>query len=185
MGRVSEAIKQDHREIEEYYNNMLNAATIDEKTRWQNQFTWELARHSVGEELVVYPAMEKHLPNGKEMADKDREEHQKVKEQLYEFQNLKASDVKFEPVIRHLMKNLSEHIKEEEEDHMPALEQAMTEEESEKLHKSFQRSKMFAPTRSHPSAPDKPPFENVAGLMAAPLDKLRDMFSKFPDPKDV
>ncbi|CAO3574515.1 unnamed protein product [Mortierella alpina] len=185
MGRVSAAVIQDHREVEEYYNNMVNASTIDEKTRWQNQFTWELARHSVGEELVLYPAMEKHLPNGKEMADKDRQEHQKVKEQLYEFQNLSASDVKFEPTIRHLMKNLTEHIKEEEEDHLPVLEQALTEEESEKLRKSFQRSKMFAPTRSHPNAPDKPPFENVAGLMAAPLDKLRDLFNKFPDPKDV
>jgi len=78
MIRVSEAIKRDHRELEEDYNNILSATSDDEKTRWQNQFTWELARHSVGEELIVYPAMEKHLPNGKEMADHDREEHQKV-----------------------------------------------------------------------------------------------------------
>lgn len=34
--------------------------------------------------------------------------------------------------------------------------------------------------RAHPGAPDKPPFETVAGLLAAPLDKLRDVFSKFP-----
>lgn len=78
MIRVSEAIKHDHRELEDYYSNILTATSDDEKTRWQNQFTWELARHSVGEELIVYPAMEKHLANGKAMADKDREEHQKV-----------------------------------------------------------------------------------------------------------
>jgi len=35
-------------------------------------------------------------------------------------------------------------------------------------------------TRSHPSAPDKPPFETVLGLMTAPLDKLGDMLRKFP-----
>jgi hypothetical protein len=40
---------------------------------------------------------------------------------------------------------------------------------------------MFTPTRSHPSAPNKPPFETVVGLMTAPIDKLRDMFTKFPD----
>lgn len=78
MIRVSEAIKRDHREIEDCYYNILNATSDDEKTRWQNQFTWELARHSVGEELIVYPAMEKHLTEGKAMADKDRKEHQKV-----------------------------------------------------------------------------------------------------------
>ena len=40
---------------------------------------------------------------------------------------------------------------------------------------------MFIPTRSHPSAPDKPPFEAVAGLLAAPIDHLRDIFRSFPD----
>jgi hypothetical protein len=37
--------------------------------------------------------------------------------------------------------------------------------------------------RAHPNAPNKPPFETVAGLMAAPLDKLRDLFEKFPQNK--
>lgn len=43
-------------------------------------FTWELARHSVAEELVLYPAMERYLEGerGREMAEKDREEHQTV-----------------------------------------------------------------------------------------------------------
>lgn len=77
---ISAAIKKDHRELEEYYNNIINAKDNDEATRWQNQFTWELARHSIAEELVVYPAFEKVLgPKGKEMADKDRAEHQSVR----------------------------------------------------------------------------------------------------------
>jgi len=37
--------------------------------------------------------------------------------------------------------------------------------------------------RAHPNAPNKPPFETVAGLLAAPLDKLRDLFEKFPQNK--
>jgi hypothetical protein len=53
---------------------------VDEQTRWANQFRWELARHSVGEELVIYPAFEKNLgPEGKRMADEDRAEHQTVR----------------------------------------------------------------------------------------------------------
>jgi hypothetical protein len=42
------------------------------------------------------------------------------------------------------------------------------------------RTKKFVPTHSHPNAPDKPPFETVVGLMTAPLDKLQDVFKKFP-----
>src|SRR5690348_587812 len=59
MSRIIDVIKEDHRELEKYYNNIMNAKDDDEATRWQNQFTWELARHSIAEELVVYPAFEK------------------------------------------------------------------------------------------------------------------------------
>ena len=61
MSRIIDAIKKDHSELKQYYNNIINAKSNDEATRWQNQFTWELARHSIAEELVVYPAFEKLL----------------------------------------------------------------------------------------------------------------------------
>ena len=47
--------------------------------------------------------------------------------------------------------------------------------------KSFGRTKMFVPTRSHPSAGEHPPFETVMGLLTAPFDHLSDLFRKFPD----
>lgn len=50
-----------------------------EQQCWANEFRWELARHSVGEELVVYPTMEKCLgAEGKRIADTDRAQHQEV-----------------------------------------------------------------------------------------------------------
>jgi hemerythrin superfamily protein len=58
--RISDLIKHDHDELRTYKDNILKATDDDEKVRWQNQFTWELARHSIAEELVVYPAMEKN-----------------------------------------------------------------------------------------------------------------------------
>lgn len=72
---ISDAIKNDHREIESYYDKIINSSDKDEQTRFQNLFTWELARHSIGEELVVYPAFEKLLSGGVDMANKDRKEH--------------------------------------------------------------------------------------------------------------
>ncbi|RJE19512.1 hypothetical protein PHISCL_08154 [Aspergillus sclerotialis] len=177
---IIDAIKTDHREIEDYYNKVLNSATEKEKVQWQNQFTWELARHSIGEELVVYPQFEKNLPDGRAIADKDRKEHQSVKEQLKKFQNMKPSDPEFEPTIKGLMQDLSQHIKEEESQDLPKLEDALSTAESEELAKSFGRTKMFVPSRSHPSTPDKPPFETAIGLMTAPIDHLADLFRKWP-----
>lgn len=77
MSTISEAIIKDHRELKEYYNEVVNnPGNHDHQDRYGNQFTWELARHSVGEELVVYPAFEKYLgEKGKAMAEEDRKEH--------------------------------------------------------------------------------------------------------------
>ncbi|WWD18880.1 hypothetical protein CI109_103335 [Kwoniella shandongensis] len=182
MSTVSSVIKHDHRELEEYYSKIVSSSADDDtKIRYQNQFVWELARHSIGEELVVYPALEKYVQGGKAMADHDREEHQKVKELLYKFQSLTPSDAQFLPTIKQIMSDLSSHIKEEEERDLPKLESALPNtEESESLATSFQRTKKFVPTRSHPSAPDQPPFETVVGLLTAPMDKLGDMFRRFP-----
>lgn len=80
MSTISDAITKDHRELEQYYREVVsNTGNLDHQQRYGNQFTWELARHSVGEELIVYPAFERYLDaKGKEMAEKDRKEHHKV-----------------------------------------------------------------------------------------------------------
>ena len=82
------------------------------------------------------------------------------------------------------MADMSQHMKEEEGSDLPELEKALTADDSADLAKSFERTKMFVPSRSHPSAPNRPPFETLAGLLAAPIDKLGDLFRRFPKNKD-
>ncbi|KAF4503324.1 hypothetical protein FAGAP_478 [Fusarium agapanthi] len=200
MSAVSDAIVKDHRELKDYYNEVVNSTDHDHQQRFGNQFVWELARHSIGEELVVYPAMEKYMGDkGKQLADEDRQEHHQVpsppssfhhfsnslqvKELLKVFQNLKTQDPEYVPKIKEIWGLLEKHIEEEENRDLPALEQAIKshDQETASLATQFARTKQFVPTRSHPSAGENPPFESVMGLMAAPIDKLADMFRKFPD----
>ena len=84
---ISEAITKDHRELETYYKEITNNPDdIDHITRYGNQFTWELARHSVAEELLVYPAMEKYMgEKGKQHAESDRKQHHEVSERFPQF----------------------------------------------------------------------------------------------------
>ncbi|TEB36784.1 HHE domain-containing protein [Coprinellus micaceus] len=176
------AIKQDHREIEAYWNEYKKSSgNIDAQTRWSNQLTWEIARHSIGEELVVYPLLEDALGSqGHEMAEEDRRDHQYVKEGLKKLEKQKIGSAGFTATLTDVMNHLAEHIKSEETQDFPRLEQAIGFDKSVYTATSFERTKMFVPTRSHPSAPAKPPFETLAGLLAAPIDKLKDAFSKFP-----
>ncbi|KAF3064199.1 hypothetical protein GL218_02380 [Daldinia childiae] len=178
---ISSVIKQDHRQIEKYHHKILNSKDHDTQRRYQNAFVWELTRHAIAEELVVYPSMETGLNNGKEIADKDREEHQIAKEQLYKFQNMTPDDSDFIPTLESLMTDLKIHIQQEEEHDLVKLEEALRPTRSRDLAQQFEMTKVFTPTRSHPSAPNKPPYETAAGLMTAPLDKLGDMFRAWPD----
>jgi hypothetical protein len=104
-----------------------------------------------------------------------------VKEGLKKFQNLKPASPDFLPTLEALMRDVDAHIKGEENGDLPALENAIKAADSESIAKSFERTKAFAPSRSHPNAPRKPPFETVVALMAAPIDRLADLFRKFPD----
>lgn len=93
---------------------------------------------------------------------------------------MKESDPRFDDILRTLMDEFGRHIKDEEVNDLPKLENALVGEESQRLVYDFERAKMFVPSRSHPSTPDRPPFETVAGLMFAPIDHLGDIFRKFP-----
>lgn len=74
--RIINAVTADHRQIEDCYSKVLSSPHNDEKTWWQNLFTWELARHSIDEELVICPRFEKKVPEGRAMAEEHRREHQ-------------------------------------------------------------------------------------------------------------
>jgi hypothetical protein len=96
-----------------------------------------------------------------------------------------AADSNYVPKIKEVWSVLGPHIKEEETDDLPTLEKALAAPEnkgaSESLATNFGRTKMFVPSRSHPSAGENPLFEGPMGMLAAPIDHIADMFRKFPE----
>lgn len=188
---ISEAITRDHRDLRKYYDEIVNhKGDLDHQDRYGNQFRWQLARHSVAEELLVYPALEEHLGEaGKERADRDREQHHKLKVLLKEFQNLNAADDAFIPKLEEIWTELTHHIEDEESKDLPDLERALdsrpirgsSDGSSEALARKFERTKAFVPSRSHPAAGENPYFESAVGMLAAPIDRIADLFRKFPD----
>ena len=84
---ISETIKEAQNAVQAPAQAILGSenkeggngdVSIDEQTRDRNQLTWELARNLVGEELVLYPAMERYLRDGKEMVEDNQKLHDAV-----------------------------------------------------------------------------------------------------------
>ncbi|KAG8805649.1 hypothetical protein FRC17_005405, partial [Serendipita sp. 399] len=181
---LTEAVKEDHQEMYDYYHEYELArqkGDVDAQGRWARQLTWEVARHAAGEEIVVYPLLEKYLgEEGVRMANQDRAEHQEVKELLYHLESLTAGDQEYHTTLKKIIDHLKPHNDSEETNDLPSLEKVLGKEESRKAAASFSRTKKLAPTRPHPSAPNKPPYETLAGFLALPMDKIKDVFASFP-----
>ncbi|KAI1631106.1 hypothetical protein F4809DRAFT_194125 [Biscogniauxia mediterranea] len=179
-GPFASGIKADHQRLRSYYPHIADTKDTEERTRYQNMFVWELARHSVAKELILFPAIEKEIPDGTNLAKRGRDNNQKIKQELYKFQGLNASDHDFLPTFEGLYSNLLKGDMEEEAREAKQLEDHINESESLNLSKAFDRTKLLAPTRSHPTAPAKSPFESASVMLATPIDKIADIFRKFP-----
>jgi hemerythrin superfamily protein len=73
-------LTRDHREVDELFEQLEAARPDDGETRRRltDQVIIELVRHSVAEEMYLYPATRKHVPNGDEIADKELADHGRV-----------------------------------------------------------------------------------------------------------
>lgn len=98
---------------------------------------------------------------------------------------MSPADPAFWPQLDTLMDTLHHHIEHEKNEDMPRLEGLLSREESQELARQFQRTKAIVPTRSHPSAPTSYYPETLAALLAAPIDRFRDLVMRdFPDAED-
>lgn len=186
LNPLTDAVAKDHQEMYDYYDNyMKSKGDPAVQQRWANQLLWEVSRHAVGEELVIYPLMEKHLgAEGLKLADGDRKDHQFVKESMYKLESMTVGTAEYDNRLKEVMAELRRHNDSEEKNDLPLLAAKIGASGAQDAAARFKRTKKFAPTHPHPSAPDKPPYETLAGFMSAPIDKLRDMFEQFPTEED-
>lgn len=108
-----------------------------------------------------------------------------MKKDLYKLQSMSPASDEFMPLLDTLLKDLHDHIAHESGEDMPRLEKILSREQSKELANHFERTKLITPTRSHPSAPNKPYFENFAAMLAAPIDKFSDLLRAYPSERKL
>ncbi|MEV0201543.1 hemerythrin domain-containing protein [Nonomuraea sp. NPDC050691] len=173
---VISVLVTDHREVEQMFaelDTMIGA--IDERPKTlAEQVVIELVRHAVAEEAYLYPAVREHVEGGDELADRETAEHAEAEETMKRLEKLEPGDEDFWPVMEKLMREIRHHVQEEEGELFPKLRASCSAEELTELGAKVERAKKVAPTRPHPSAPDKPPFNKLLAPGAGLVDRLRD-----------
>jgi hemerythrin superfamily protein len=179
---VIEILTHDHREVEQMFAELesLQGAAGDEARKRRkdlvDQVTIELVRHSVAEEAEVYPRVKEKVSEAE--AEHAKQEHAEAEETMKRLEGLQPDDPSFDTEVATLMREIREHVAEEEGEMFPHLRQVFTQDELVEMGAKVEAVKKIAPTRPHPSAPDAPPGDKVLGPVTGLLDRMRDAVSK-------
>jgi len=170
---IVQLIKEDHSYFSKLYDSFKSERDTSEKQNLGWTIVRQLSLHSGAEEVALYPSLRTIFNDGNELADRCLKEHAEVKEKLYQLDNLKVDDPKYDPLMDEVIKETKQHITEEEQI-LDRLQRQTTKETLMSYGWRFIQAKKIAPTRPHPSAPDKPPFNIPANMGARVVDELRD-----------
>lgn len=190
---ISDAVKSDHRLIERLHASLVSpkpTTTAEHQHALCSQLSWEVARHLVAMELLIFPGTAHRAKQGSEAAQERQRDMAELRETLLSFSQAAAAktglgDEKLRKALEELGTHLGRHIRDVERVDLVNIENMLSGQESEGLAKDFERSVFFIPhgVREEDEEEDvgvKAPYKSVEGLLDASAGELRDAMEKFP-----
>ncbi|CAE6439058.1 unnamed protein product [Rhizoctonia solani] len=165
----------DHNNLRDLHSRFVaayNKKNEEEMTSIANTLIREAAVHSDGEELSIYKVLDQKGLT--EYSEKDREDHQKVKQALKHVDSNSISSLgimEYANAVERACQLLFTHADEEEKVHYKKLSSALSNSEKANLAVEFLKARNMAPTRPHPSSPQHGGLgQKLMGGMAKPID---------------
>ncbi|MEU6847737.1 hemerythrin domain-containing protein [Streptomyces sp. NPDC046716] len=172
---VVEELKSDHREVEELIARYDKAPSgSEERKHIADLFTIELVRHSVAEEMYLYPAVRRCVVGGEALADKELEDHAGVEKRLKGLERARTPCGGVRRPGRCFAGGSQRACARRGEQSPPRLQRACTVQELIELGDKVRAAKQTAPTRPHPHAPDSPATLKLLAPGAGLVDRVRD-----------
>ena len=118
---VVDILTTDHHEVLDLLQQIKITTDAEERRDLADTVISELVRHSVAEEMYVYPAMKKYLPDGDEAVDHDVEEHKELEQTMKKLESVDAQSGEFAQLLGELEDILRDHVSDEENEQFPEL----------------------------------------------------------------
>ena len=175
---VIDVLTSDHRDVTALLGEVRTVRDPEMRRDLIDTAISELVRHAVAEEMYVYPAMRKHLPDGDKAVEHDIEEHKDIERTLKDLEGADVGTAEFEQALGRLEALLADHVQDEESEQFPELRRAIPKDELVEMAGKVERAKKLAPTRPHPSAPHSELFHKIAGPGVGLVDRLKDLITQ-------
>ena len=169
-------LKNDHKTVNELFKKFEKAGDNAHKTKAKlvEQIIHELAIHAAIEEVAFYPFIKGVSPDVTDDVLESLEEHHVVKWLLSELEGMSPKAERFDAKVTVLIENVRHHVEEEEQDMFPRVRKLLSRSDLQELGEALANAKKIAPTHPHPKAPDEPPFNVIASVVSALIDRARD-----------
>ncbi len=174
---ITELVK-DHDEARTIFTRLREGGAAGaEREDLVGQMIFKIVKHSIAEEAHLYPLVREALPEGDRIAEHELSEHAEVEEALKALEQLDPADPRYQVEIDKVIDEVRHHAQDEEENIFPQLRATCPPEQLLELGEKARATKKAGPTHPHPSAPDTPPGNKIAGPLAGIVDRLRDSIS--------
>ncbi|GER23029.1 hemerythrin [Zafaria cholistanensis] len=171
---VVDILTADHQDMIELLARIKAAPDPAERRDLADTLIAEVMRHAVAEEMFVYPAVKKHVPDGAEKVEHDKKEHGEIVQLMKGLEDADGSDPVFMELVHKLEETLRHHANDEETEQFPQLRTHIPAGELVSLGEKVEHAKKLAPTRPHPHAPHSELFHKTVGAGVGMVDRLRD-----------
>lgn len=161
-------LKQDHRTVESLFKEAENVTPAKQGPIFK-KIKGELDTHAHIEEKIFYPKLKKE--GNKELVDivlEGFEEHSQIKKFLREIAAITPNNEAFEAKLKVLMEDTRHHVKEEENEMFPLVEDQFTSEALEKL-----GARMEAEKKKYQTANRITPVKPKKGVVETMMDTAK------------
>ena len=174
---VVDVLTNDHHEVLDLLEQAKASDDAGERRELADVAISELVRHSVAEEMFVYPVMREQLPDGDEAVASDVSEHKELETIMKKLEGADPQHAEFDDLLLQLEAALRGHVRDEEGLQFPYLRAQIAHSELVELAEKVELAKRVAPTRPHPLAPNNQLFHKVVGPGVGMVDRIRDALS--------
>lgn len=171
---VVDILSEDHAEMLALISTIRTETDPQARRDIADIVITEIVRHSVAEEMHVYPAVRAHVPDGDAAVEHDVAEHKELERTLKDLEGTDPTDPQFDELVDNLEATLRDHAADEELEQFPQLRAHVPHETLVELAGKVETAKKLAPTRPHPAAPNNKLFHQLAGPGVGLVDRLHD-----------
>ena len=127
--------------------------------------------------MLVYPLLREKIGGkiGEDHYERSLSEHQDHRNLLYNVKNSNIiNDLDFDKKLEIAMKSVFDHVKKEETEVLPLLNENISEDDLKRIGSSFKAHKLTSVTRPHPNAPKQGFPAAAANVITKPFDIIND-----------